>query len=97
MNWGAEPLEEAFRDWTWLRAETHAGTTVLYDVTTREKERRAFGRSFANGTVGDHPLPERHALPRGLWGMPRPLLSERTPQLEQKLEDAPSIPATMSD
>jgi carotenoid 1,2-hydratase len=89
MNWGAEPLEDAFCDWTWSRAETAAGTSVLYDVTTRANERRAFGRSFRDGTVSGHPLPERHELPRGLWGMRRPLLSERTPELKQKLEDAP--------
>jgi carotenoid 1,2-hydratase len=89
MNWGDEPLENAFRDWTWSRAETAGGTTVLYDVTALDNERRAFGRSFSNGKVSSHPLPAHHELPRGLWGMKRPLLSEQPPRLKMKLEDAP--------
>ena len=89
MNWGEEPLEAAFRDWTWSRAETAEGTTVLYDVTTVAKERRAFGRHFGKGEVSEHPLASHHELPRGLWGMRRPVLSEQPPRLKLKLEDAP--------
>jgi carotenoid 1,2-hydratase len=34
-NCGAEPLEDAFRSWTWSRASVPGGTVVLYDVTAR--------------------------------------------------------------
>jgi carotenoid 1,2-hydratase len=32
-NCGAEPLEAAFREWTWSRAAVPGGTVVLYDVS----------------------------------------------------------------
>ena len=34
-NSGAEPLENAFRNWTWSRASVPGGTVVLYDVAER--------------------------------------------------------------
>lgn len=89
MNWGSEPLELAFRDWMWLRAETPHGTTVLYDVTTRSGVRRAFGRRFESGHVWEQALPEQQELSTGFWGMRRPILSEGSAQLKATLEDAP--------
>ena len=39
MNWGDEPLESAFRSWTWLRALTGQGVEVIYDVERRNGSR----------------------------------------------------------
>lgn len=89
MNWGEEPLENAFRDWTWCRTGSGQETTVLYDVTTLAGGRRAFARRFSRDEVTEPTLPPRHELPRGFWGMSRPLLSEAPPHLKMKLEDAP--------
>ena len=89
MNWGEDPLEAAFRDWTWLRAQRGGTTTVLYDVRRRDGTRLAFGRDFDGGDILDRAVPPPHALKRGFWGMPRPVLSEAKPVLKAALEDAP--------
>jgi carotenoid 1,2-hydratase len=89
MNWGDEPLERGFKSWTWLRAKTDSGTHVLYDVERRDASCFAFGRIFAVGEVRERLLPDLHALPRGLWRMPRDVRSDTQPKLLAKLEDAP--------
>jgi carotenoid 1,2-hydratase len=89
MNWGDEPLENGFKNWTWLRANTARGTEVLYDVTRRDGQRFSFGRVFQNGAVQPRVVPDRKPLQRGLWGMSRLVNSDTTPHLIASLEDAP--------
>ncbi len=89
INWGDEPLEHGFKNWTWLRTTTPSGTQVLYNMERRDGSQMGFGRGFHNGIVNERKLPACHNLPRGVWGMPRPVHSETTPRLIATLEDAP--------
>jgi carotenoid 1,2-hydratase len=89
MNWGSEPLEKAFKQWTWLRAKTDTGTEVLYDIERHDGTRFSFGRMFKAGQAQACGVPAQHDLPRGFWGMSRSVNSEAQPTLISKLEDAP--------
>jgi carotenoid 1,2-hydratase len=89
MNWGSEPLENAFKKWTWLRANTGKATQVLYDVERRDGSHFAFGRRYCAGAVFDREVPMKHDLTRGFWGMQRQVHSETSPKLITTLEDAP--------
>jgi carotenoid 1,2-hydratase len=89
MNWGDEPLEKGFRNWTWARAKTSRGTQVLYDLERRDGSCLEFGRRFYNGEVFTRDMPPVHHLKHGVWGMTREVHSERAPRLISALEDAP--------
>lgn len=89
MNWGDEPLENAFKNWTWARATTPNGTQVIYDVNRRDGSNFQFGRRFQNGTVETRDVPMNFILRNGLWGMSRNVKSEKPPQLLRTLEDTP--------
>jgi carotenoid 1,2-hydratase len=89
MNWGDEPLERGFRDWTWARAKTQTGTRVIYDAVLRSDDRKAFGIEFSGGKQESCAVPDSHELPRAFWRMKRPVRSETPPRLISSLEDAP--------
>jgi carotenoid 1,2-hydratase len=89
MNWGVEPLEQGFKNWTWLRTNTDLGTQVLYNLERRDGSHFAFGRCYNGGKVEITPTPKLHALSRGFWGMTRNVASEEKPKLLSTLEDAP--------
>ncbi len=89
MNWGDEPLERGFTNWTWLRANTSTGTHVFYDVERRDGSRLSFGRRFENGHIIEREVPVRQTLKSGIWGMARRVSSDVAPRLISTLEDAP--------
>jgi carotenoid 1,2-hydratase len=89
MNWGDEPLERGFREWTWARANTQAGTRVIYDATLRNGDRNMFGIEFSGEAQHDCSVPDLHQLPKAFWRMQRPVRSEKPPRLISTLEDAP--------
>jgi carotenoid 1,2-hydratase len=89
MNWGDEPLENGFKNWTWLRTNTSRGTQVLYDVERRNGSRMRFGHCFKDGLITESDVPQRYQLPNGFWGMKRDVNSEVSPRLIATLEDAP--------
>jgi carotenoid 1,2-hydratase len=89
MNWGDEPIERGFREWTWARAKTQTGTRVIYDATLRNGDRNAFGIEFAEDTQNVCAVPDLHKLPKAFWRMPRRVRSETLPRLISTLEDAP--------
>lgn len=90
MNWGDGPLEDAFRFWTWARAETPGGCRVIYDADLRDGSRKAFRLDIdRHGGTVLAPLPARQLLPGGLWGMNRHMAVEGAPQLVATLEDSP--------
>jgi carotenoid 1,2-hydratase len=88
-NWGDEPLEKGFKNWTWARANTKHGTQVLYDIERRDGSGFAFGRKFFEGDAIVRDVPQSHHPKRGLWGMTREVHSETPPRLIATLEDAP--------
>jgi carotenoid 1,2-hydratase len=89
MNWGEEPLEQAFKRWTWLRANTLRGTEVLYDLERKDGSRFSFGQCFENGEINVRSVPASRPLRRGIWGMNRDVPSEAPPRLIATLEDTP--------
>jgi carotenoid 1,2-hydratase len=88
MNWGEEPLEDGFHDWTWLRATTNTGTTVIYDATLHDMTRKTFALDFGE-TISPRAVPAQHRLRNSLWQMQRPIRSEQKPRLISSLEDTP--------
>ena len=54
QNAGAEPLEHGFSRWTWSRAATSRGATILYDADRRRGPPLSLALSFdAKGGVRD--------------------------------------------
>ena len=88
-NWGAAPLEQAFRSWTWSRAPLSRGAAVLYDVCPREGPRRAMALRFDGGGTA-HPLepPPPVQLKPTLFGITRETRSEADASLVKTLTDS---------
>ena len=89
MNWGDEPIERGFKNWTWARATTNRGVEVLYDLERHDGSAHRFGLCFQKGEVSARNVPAVHGLARGFWGMKRTAPSETAPRLIATLEDAP--------
>jgi carotenoid 1,2-hydratase len=71
-NYGDEPLEDAFRSWTWSRANLREGVAVLYDVTAKAGAVEPFALLFApSGALDYFKLPPKVALPPTRWGIVR--------------------------
>lgn len=77
-NAGDEPLEAAFRDWTWCRADLSDGAAILYDVRRRDGSGQNLSLRFArDGSRRDIRPPLSAALPpTRLWRMPRATRSD---------------------
>jgi carotenoid 1,2-hydratase len=89
MNWGSEPLERGFREWTWSRLHDERGAVVFYDAQRTDHSRKAFALRFERGEVLESSLPPQHRLKRGFWGMAQDVRSECAPDVIARLEDAP--------
>jgi carotenoid 1,2-hydratase len=91
-NFGHQPLEDAFKQWTWSRGRTEDGTVVFYDVETREGERISLARLYTS-TVHpqDFPAPSTARLPTTLWRIGRQTRCDRgtEPRIIKTLEDTP--------
>lgn len=90
-NYGSEPLEAAFRSWTWSRASLPNGAAILYDA-----ERRAGGplslalRFDKTGACEEFEAPKRAALPRSNWLVARSTRADDgKATLVRTLEDTP--------
>ena len=92
-NWGDEPLENAFKSWTWSRAELNEGTCVLYDINEHGKDVNPRALFFSHqGTVEE--LDKKFvssSLPKGLWGVHRPNRADHSDlaHLHKTLVDSP--------
>jgi len=77
-NDGDGPLEEAFSDWTWCRADLGRGAAILYDVRRRDGSGQNLSLRFGpDGTRQDIRPPLAAALPATrLWRMPRSTRSD---------------------
>ena len=91
QNAGAEPLERGFSRWTWSRAETGQGATILYDAERRRGEPLSLALSFdARGGFERRPAPPRARLPRTRWGLERATRSDDgRAEAVRPLEDTP--------
>ena len=99
-NCGAEPLEDAFRHWTWSRASVPGGTVVLYDTAARADAHARpadapdcalalrFGPDAAAQAIDPPPVVR---LPTTGWRVPRLTRADagHGARLVRTLEDAP--------
>jgi carotenoid 1,2-hydratase len=92
-NWGAEPLESAFKRWEWSRAMLKdGGAAILYDVTHRAGSKPPLGLHFSpTGTVEHFEAPPRVKLPTTAWLMRRGTRvdPQKTARVTETLEDTP--------
>ncbi len=89
-NHGDEPLEAAFRFWTWSRASAGEGARVFYEAERRRAPPLALSLAFArDGTAREAQAPARAALPKSLWRVARHTRSEGDARILSSLEDAP--------
>ena len=90
-NRGEEPLEAAFRSWTWTRYATPEGARIVYDVTERSGTLRPL--SLAVDAAGLHVAapPAMAKLPRTSWGIERsvPCDASTMPRQTRMMENAP--------
>jgi carotenoid 1,2-hydratase len=90
MNWGAEPLEQAFSSWTWSRAAVKDAAYVLYDTLRRDGSRYAFALRFDDrGQASPCPMPAPVPLGRSGWRMDLETRSEGPASITATLEDSP--------
>lgn len=91
-NAGDEPLEDAFTDWSWCRADLSDGAAILYDVRRRDGTGQDLALRFArDGSRRAIAPPRAAALPAtGFWRMPRPTRSDDgQARVLQTFEDTP--------
>lgn len=90
-NFGSVPLEQDFQSWNWSRRHDANGTTVFYDIATREGAARSLAFHFdAMGRRRDTEPAQAFDLPRGLWGVTRRVRAPGSDvRLLRTLEDAP--------
>ena len=91
-NAGDEPLETAFRQWTWSRAATADRTAVLYDVERRDGSASPLSLSFdPSGGVREIGQLQAAMLPRTRWGMTRATRADagHAPSVLRTLQDSP--------
>lgn len=92
-NAGDRPLEADFSDWSWSRAPTRGGASILYDVRRSDGTERGLWLSVCrSGRVDHREPPPRADLPPGrIWRVPRPTRCDAGdgPRVIRAFEDAP--------
>jgi carotenoid 1,2-hydratase len=91
-NFGARPLEQDFRRWSWARADRDGGAAVTYDVQRRDGSRDGLALRFdRHATATPFAAPDMTLLPRTGWRLERRLRCDDgyRPSVVRTLEDAP--------
>ena len=89
-NSGEEPLEQAFRHWSWSRTIETGRTRVLYDVLQACGDTTSLALEFdGNGAARPITPPPVVALPHSFWRVPRATRADRP--------DAARVLATWED
>lgn len=91
-NAGDEPLEDAFTDWTWCRADLSDGAAILYDVRRRDGSGQNLSLRFGrDGGRRDIRPPLSAGLPpTRVWRMPRTTRSDDgRAEVVRTFEDTP--------
>lgn len=98
-NWGDEPLEARFRDWTWSRAYNETGATILYDARRTDGGETGLALRFGpNAGVEDVPAPPRVELATAKsWGIARSTRADGSVALRETLEDTPFYARSILD
>lgn len=99
-NSGAEPLERAFRSWTWSRSSVREGTAITYDVNERSgREHKLTMLYRKSGVMEPIQAPRVHPLPPTIWGIPRQVRTQSAEpaRLQKTLESAPFYARSLVD
>ena len=68
QNAGAEPIEQAFSQWTWSRAATRDGTAIIYDAVRRREPPLSLALAFdRHARFDERASPPSARLPRTRW------------------------------
>jgi carotenoid 1,2-hydratase len=97
-NFGQEPLEAGFRDWTWSRAHDARDAIVLYDARRRDGTSAALALRFpADGTVTALEPPPMVQLPTTGWRLARSTRTDAGSEaaVTATLEDTPFYARTL--
>jgi len=93
MNAGEEPLETAFRSWTWSRAAHPEATRILYDIEPRDGTPRSLALNYGrDGTLlAEAEPPPFQPLPTTGWRVARGTRADpsRPAKVVRTLEDTP--------
>ena len=99
-NFGDEPIEDAFQEWTWSRAGVSDGTVVLYDYHARASEPRSMALKFdrAGGVTTIQPPPSLR-LRTSVWRVARSTRADagRSATVRKTLEDGPFYSRSLLD
>ncbi len=98
-NYGAGPLETAFRQWSWSRAHLASDSVVLYDAERRDGSEVALALRFdADGRPQSLEPPALRDLKRSRWGIARRFrAAQGATTIRQTLEDTPFYARTLLD
>jgi carotenoid 1,2-hydratase len=100
-NFGSEPLEDAFKEWTWSRAHLSRDSVVLYDAERRDGTHATLALRFdPEGYVQQVASPPLTPLASTkLWHIPRSTRADadQSISLRQTLEDTPFYARTILD
>ncbi|MEM6638298.1 MAG: carotenoid 1,2-hydratase [Pseudomonadota bacterium] len=89
-NSGTVPLPVSFRKWHWSRQHIGNATRITYHTTPKSHAGKSMSMVIHKDGRLEHAEPlEQYELPRGLWGMRRPIAAAEPPTLIQTLEDTP--------
>jgi carotenoid 1,2-hydratase len=91
-NWGTQPLEDAFRFWTWSRGHVGDDALIFYDVERRGGETAGLAlRVGPHGEMTAVDAPPLTPLGPTFWGVSRPARADcdAPPRRVRTLEDAP--------
>ncbi len=90
INAGDEPIENAFRSWTWSRTAGAKDTTIFYDLEPRRGPSRSLALAYRqNGRIDAVEGEPVRALPGTLWRVRRSLRSHAEPANVRTFEDTP--------
>ena len=90
-NDGDEPLEDAFRSWTWTRFDMGRHARIFYDVVARDGTPHALSLEVRDGRVVTAPALAFQELATTAWGIRRAVPCEAGGRacLVESLENAP--------
>lgn len=92
MNWGSEPLGDAFRYWTWSHSSEENRTRILYDARRRDGTDHIIAIDVDSaGNATPFSAPPRVTLPKTLWRVDRDTRSDNAGETKviKTLEDTP--------
>jgi carotenoid 1,2-hydratase len=99
-NFGSEPLEAGFTQWTWSRAHGRDGVTVIYDSECRDGSATQLALKVdADGGIHSFQPPALRSLPATRWGIPRAIRADSEGPLAVRatLESAPFYARSLID